>query len=223
MRSNQGDTMTTFKACALVLLAGGLLFAPLTAEAASKKKAKAQAAAAERKESRAERPRHSAPSVDKAISLNILGALYGTLGLTYEQMLSRENSFTAGLDYAGRGIAGNSFTILGAHGSYRWWFEQPRAMSGFFAGPAAFIYNLTWSYDWYNVNNARIEKQSSGGFFFGAGAEGGYQYVFDNGLLLNGGANLGYLAGGINSAAGGPSLGFGGPYLGLLGSVGYAF
>lgn len=211
--------MRLMKTLLFLLVTGALCAAPMSASAATKKKAKASSSRT------SETRRQSPASVDQDVSLNVLGALYGTLGITYEKRVGADNSFTVGGDWASRGMAGNTFTILGAHGSYRWWFDQPRALSGWFVGPAAFLYNLSWSYDYPTWNGAtwKTTTQTAGGMFFGAGAEGGYQYIFDNHFLLNGGLNLGYLAGGISSNAGGPSLGFGGTYIGLIGSVGYAF
>lgn len=201
-----------------LLLAAALLGAPANAFAAKKKAgAKAPVAKAVKAVEKAVAS-YTKKEATQDVSVNPIGLLVGTLGVTYERAVFDENSFTVGGDLALRGVPGNAWTILGAHGSYRWWLASPHRLSGWFVGPAAFLYSLTWTYDYGRT------QYSASGIYFGGGAEGGFQWVFKNGFLLNAGANLGYMAGSLSAASGtNVSLPFGGPYFGLLGSVGYAF
>jgi hypothetical protein len=155
---------------------------------------------------------------DNDITVNPLGLAFGLGNITYERALSKENSWLAGVDFGSYGTSDDKLSIFGASGAYRWWFDKEKALNGWFAGPEVKIESVSWSFGVLGNN------YSANGSFFGAGVQGGYQWVFRNGFTLNLGLNFDYLAGSIASnVTGAPALGFGGAGIGANLGLGYAF
>ncbi len=181
-----------------VLIAAALLV-PATVDAATAKKRKPSGARTQ------------------DITANPLGLVYGLANVTYEKALSNENSWLVGGLFSSRGVAGSSFTIIGAQGAYRWWFDETM-LTGWYAGPEVLVTSVNWNYE------VLSSKYNASGIMFGGGGQGGYQWIFNNGFTLNLGGSIGYLAGSVSSnVSGAPSLGFGGVYTGGNLGLGIAF
>lgn len=163
-------------------------------------------------------PAVAASGRDQAVTANPVGLLFGLANVTYEHSLRRDNSWLAGVSFANFGVVGNSFTAIGAVGAYRFWFDSRRRLNGFYLGPELQVLTVNWNY---RVTNT---DYNASGVMFGGGGQGGHQWVFNNGFVLNLGASLGYLAGSVASnVTGAPTLGFGGNYVGLNFGLGVAF
>lgn len=162
---------------------------------------------------------------DHQVFANILGFLYGTPTIGYEQALSDDNSFTAQLGFRSQGASNFNVTYLGLLGSYRWWLGQHARLQGFYAGPLANASMVSVSYDSATVSGTTVttKKESASSFIFGVGGEGGYQWILPAGFTLSAGLNAGYYFGSLSLGSGAPSIPFGGFGAGLNGTVGYAF
>jgi hypothetical protein len=164
---------------------------------------------------------------------NIGGFVYGIASVGYEKAIKSDQSFTIEGSYSSKGDGTLwNWTTIGVGASWRFWLKQlvdEGSLKGVYVGPAVRVQSLTYTYDVTTVNTSvwpytyGTKKESSGGMFFGGGAQGGYQWIFDNGFLLNGGLEIGFLTGSVSVASGGTALGFGGTYSGIVGAVGYAF
>ncbi len=151
------------------------------------------------------------------VYFNAIAFLYGTPSVGYEHALTRDNSFTGEIAFRNYGIPDLSISFLGLGGSYRWWLAEHSRLRGFFAGPKAYLMNVSVNYNIAHVG------YSASSLFYGLGGEGGYQWVFPNHLLLNAGGEILFYGGGPSLSAGAPGYGFGGVGAGLKGSIGYAF
>lgn len=162
----------------------------------------------------------SKPDQDVFLSVAIGNYLAPSIG--YEASLeNRVNSIAADLAVSTSGGSGYYVSSFGLGASYRFWMMQEERLSGVFVGPKVYAQNFNVSYD-VTVNGAR-RSESLNSLLFGVGGEGGYQWIIDKQLLINAGAELRYLAGGLNLVAGAPSFTVSGIGLGLKVSVGYAF
>jgi hypothetical protein len=155
---------------------------------------------------------------DNDITVNPLGLAFGLGNVSYERALSKENSWLVGANFGSYGVVDNRLTIFGATGAYRWWFDQEKALNGWFLGPELKIETVSWAFGVSDTN------YTATGSFFGGGVQGGYQWVFRNGFTLNLGLNFDYLAGSVSTnVSGAPTLGFGGSGFGANLGLGYAF
>jgi hypothetical protein len=155
------------------------------------------------------------------VSVNPVGLAWGLADVNYEAALGRKNSWLAGLDLGLRGYPGWSYSALGVHGSYRWWWLEDRALQGIYAGPRAGVVIYNYHYDWYDGPNKGTETLSATGISLGG--EGGYQWIFNNGLLLRAGGELNYVLGSLSAKPGAPALlGFG-LVPNAIAAVGYAW
>lgn len=113
----------------------------------------------------------------QSIGANPLGLAFGLLNATYEQQLSKNNSFTVSGLYWSIG----SWTAWGLGGSYRWYLLQTdtgkRPLEGFSAGPL--ISFSSWSYD-YDFDIVNIDE----GINVAIGAEAGYKWIFGSGFMV---------------------------------------
>ncbi|HRP02317.1 MAG TPA: hypothetical protein PLE30_06685 [Candidatus Kapabacteria bacterium] len=103
---------------------------------------------------------------NQTITVNPIGLAFGLFNVTYEQALTPENSFTAGIVYWGYG----GWTAFGASASYRWYLFQDdeKMLKGLSFGP---LVNLgMWSYE----NNTYSSSTS-----LGVGAELAYKWIID--------------------------------------------
>lgn len=162
---------------------------------------------------------------DHQVFANVLGFLYGTPTIGYEQALSEDNSFTAQFGFRSQGAANFNVTYLGLIGSYRWWVGNHAKMQGVYVGPLANVSMVNVSYDSSTVSGATVttKKESASSYIFGVGAEGGYQWILPAGFTFSAGLNAGYYFGSLSLGSGAPSIPFGGVGAGLNGTVGYAF
>ncbi len=112
---------------------------------------------------------------NQAITGNPIGLAFGFLNATYEQQVSKDNSFTAFGSYWSFG----GWTAFGVGGSYRWYLMQDdkKALEGLSFGPMVSL--GFWSYD----NLGYIDDWGSG-TSFAIGAEGAYKFVFDGGFTV---------------------------------------
>jgi len=164
------------------------------------------------------------PRGDKAVSMNpigLLGTFGGLLDLQYEMRRSADNSIALRADIGGQSWgAYNSYTAFGVGGMYRMW-PGKKALREWYWGPAASVNFLSIT-----VQDPRgVTSNSSSGVAVGIGAEGGYQYIFPSGILLDGSLGLRLVIGSLKASVGNYSstvplsgLGFF-----LRGGVGYAW
>lgn len=170
----------------------------------------------------AEHPWHKAiHAKQQEVSGNVGGLLGATADVNYEAALGRKNSWLAGADLGFRGYTGWSYTAMGAHGSFRWWWLENRALQGIYAGPRAGFIVYNYSYDYYNGAIKATESISATGF--SVGGEGGYQWIFNNGLLLRAGGELNYVIGSVSARSGAPTLTGFGLVPNYVAAVGYAW
>ena len=162
---------------------------------------------------------------DEQVFANVLGFLYGTPTLGYEQALGRDNSFTGQIGFRTQGAADFNVTYLGLVGSYRWWIGNHAKMQGVYVGPFGNVSMVNVSYDYSYFSGATLltQKDTANSYLFGLGAEGGYQWILPAKITFGVGLNVGYYFGSLNLNSGAPSVPFGGFGAGLNGTVGYAF
>lgn len=161
----------------------------------------------------------AAPTRTKAVTVNPLGLMFGLGNAVYEQAVGDKNSFTAGLSFASYGSDINRLSLFGVTGSYRWWFDDAqKVMRGWYAGPELSINTVNWSFKLLGT------ESNANATFFGGGAQGGYQWIFNSAFTLNLGLSVGYAAGSFSTnVVGAPTPGFGGSYVGGNLGLGYAF
>jgi len=134
---------------------------------------------------------------------------------------SADSSIALRLDFGGQDFGPyNSFSAFGVGGMYRMWPDKT-AMREWYWGPAASLNFLSISLKdpFFGTTG------SSSGVALGIGAEGGYQYIFPSGFLLDGSAGLRLVFGSLKASVGSYSVtvplnGFG---FYLRGGVGYAW
>jgi hypothetical protein len=206
-------TLRHLSAC---LLAGLLLTAGHGLEAKAARKASAGSSRFER------HPWHKAVDAKKQeVSGNVGGLAWGLADVNYEAALGDKNSWLAGADLGYRGYSGWSYSAMGVHGSFRWWWLEDRPLQGIYAGPRAGLIIYNYSYDYYSGLNKSSESISATGI--SVGGEGGYQWIFNNGLLLRAGGELNYVIGSVSAKAGAPTLNGFGFWPNYVAAVGYAW
>ncbi len=111
---------------------------------------------------------------NQSITGNPVALAFGLLNATYEQQVSKENSFTVFGSYWSFG----GWNAFGFGGSYRWYLMQDdkKALEGFSFGPMASV--GFWSYD--NTGYTDFGTGTS----FAIGAEGAYKFIFDGGFTV---------------------------------------
>jgi hypothetical protein len=177
----------------------------------------ALSSAALAKKSKGSSGRKNVNAVSGDVFINPLGLLFGVLNAGYEGKLANNQSWTAQGLFSGRGIGDWSYTMMGVGGSWRFYFDEDKPMQTLFVGPMAEIVNFSFGY---KILDKHYNSSST---MLGVGAEGGYQWIFDNGFVITPMLQLVYLAGTVNLESGAPAVPFGGVGLGLGLSVGYAF
>jgi hypothetical protein len=160
---------------------------------------------------------------DAQVFTNVLGLLYGTPTIGYEQVLGSEHSFTAQIGFRNWGGPGYYLNSFGLLGSYRWWLGQHARMQGFYAGPLAGLSTVNANYDLSGPAGGFLRRESASGSFISVGGEGGYQWILPMHLTLGLGLNAAYSFGGISMSPGAPSFTVSGFGSGLNGTIGYAF
>lgn len=206
------------------------LAAPQAAEAATaKKKSSAKSSSSSQLRKIGDGPLGSfVDAPDSQIFANIVGFIYGLPTIGYEQALTDDNSWTGQVGFRSQGSTGWSINYLGVVGSYRWWVGEHAKMQGVYVGPFGTVQMVNVNYDVTTVSGTfpfttSTKKESATSFIFGAGAEGGYQWILPASFTFSAGLNAGYYFGSLSLGSGAPSIPFGGFGAGLNGTVGYAF
>ena len=147
-------------------------------------------------------PAAKAQKHEHSISANPIGLVFGVINATYENKLSKENSFTV----SGYYWSYSSWNAFGVGGSYRWYIVDKHALEGFSFGPVVSL--GFWSWD----GNSIVNDNYDGGTSLSIGGEAAYKWIFGsfvvepqvgfsinlikiNGLSYRGfglGVNLGY-------------------------------
>jgi hypothetical protein len=108
----------------------------------------------------------------QCIGANPLGLVFGQLNVTYEQQLSKTNSFTV----SGYYMSISDWSAFGFGGSYRWYIspfkDGKKIIEGFSFGPLLAIgfWNYDGAYDYPDGNN--------GGTSIALGCEAAYKWVW---------------------------------------------
>jgi len=162
--------------------------------------------------------------LEKAVSVDpfgLVGAFGGVLNLQYEQRMNKQHSWAGRLGFGGQDFGpGNTYSTIAFGGIYKFWIEK-HSIQGWYWGPDAGISILSIKVrDPFGGTTA-----SSSGVAFTIGAEGGYQYVFDGGFMLDGALGAGLTFGSLTAKVGNysftlPISGFG---FYLRGGIGYAW
>ena len=112
-----------------------------------------------------------------AIGINPIGLAFGMINATYEQKLSRTNSFT---------VSGDFFTIsdwyaIGLSGSYRFYYKlhdgQKPALEGFSFGPLLSI-------AYWNFTGNKDARNDYGGMSIAIGGEVAYKWAFTDNFYI---------------------------------------
>lgn len=113
-------------------------------------------------------------SQTNAVKANPLGLVFGVVSVDYERALNDTQSISANANYLD--IAGTEAYGVGTE--YRFYFSN-EILKGWHLGPTAGYYSFK-------------EDHKPRGHIYAIGAEGGYQWVFDNGFLIDTFANFNY-------------------------------
>lgn len=162
--------------------------------------------------------------LDHAVSVDpfgLIGAFGGILNLQYEHRMNKEHSWAGRVGFGGQGFGpGNSYSNIALGAEYRFWIEK-HGIQGWYWGPDAAIniLSITVKDPFYGTT------ASSSGLAIMIGAEGGYQYVFEGGFMLDGALGAGLTFGSLKAKVGAyeftvPISGFG---IYLRGGIGYAW
>ncbi|HTB34914.1 MAG TPA: hypothetical protein VK842_08630 [bacterium] len=158
------------------------------------------------------------------VLLDVSESGYGGVGALYDYSLDHLHSLEGGINFAGNGLPGDYWTVSGVKAAFNFWipadfWPHPSArLLGWFAGPELRLDYVNWHYDWGGGS------YNSGATYFGAGAQGGYQWIFHPGLTARLYAQADYLAGTLNGPSGSPAgPGFGGVTVGGHAAVGWSF
>ena len=122
------------------------------------------------------------------IFINPAGLALGTFNLGYERAITDHNSFLIDGVYQSFGVGNASYTTMG--GSVGWHFSTKR-LNGWFIGPKVGYLTVNYKDESTDlITGAKVTVEASGSAFL-AGGEFGYQWLWDNGFMLNlgGGAN----------------------------------
>ncbi len=142
----------------------------------------------------------------QSITVNPIGLAFGLLNATYEQQISKTNSFTINAYYWGIG----DWAGYGAGGSYRWYIDlfktRKRPIEGFSVGPRAQF--STWSWGGY-------ASAYDNGISFSIGGEAVYKWVFGEGFAVEAGIDVLFPITHPDGLSISP--------FGLIGAIGYAW
>lgn len=151
----------------------------------------------------------------QSITVNPIGLAFGMINATYEQQLSKTNSFTVSGLYWDLGSSLGNWTAYGIGGSYRWYNDlfhtRKKPLEGLSFGPKIAI--STWTY---NVSEY-WESELDGGLTVAVGGEATYKWVWSNFALETGVDIL------FNVISPSDLSGSGYSAFGLVGAVGYAW
>ena len=117
---------------------------------------------------------------DNIIKTNPLGLAFGNLNATYEKVLNEKSSVLGSLNFTYR-IFGVDVTALGIGGAYRYYFSHARKQV-----PAGLYINPQVSVNFGSVDDFNYNA-------FSIGAEVGYQWVWESGVVLDLGIGPNYI------------------------------
>jgi len=147
-----------------------------------------------------------------AASINPLPLIIGMVDGQYEMRLNSGASLPLRLSYWGWDLSSWKYTRIAVGGAYRM-FSDKKALEGLYWGPqAAFNYNKATYTDVFS-NSADVTVMG-----IGVGVEGGKQWIWKGGFLVDLGASVGYnlqsdavvkVNGTEYKASGGAGIGFG--------------
>ena len=117
---------------------------------------------------------------DQIIKTNPLGLAFGNFNATYEKTINEKSSFLVSANYTYR-IFGVDVSTFGFGGAYRFYFSHAKKQvpEGFYINPQAN----------FNFGNADDDNFNT----FGIGAEIGYQWIWDSGVVLDLGIGPSYI------------------------------
>jgi len=141
----------------------------------------------------------AAEAFDRAVSLNPLRLLFGELAGQYEQRLTPSTSFTAGASGSHAAVGAYASSTAGVLAAWRY-YPGGAALHHWYIAPGASM-DFGWS-------AATPDAAREHGMIFALGAEGGYQWIWPSGFLLD-------LAAGGAYAWDTGTAGFGGSTVGL--------
>jgi hypothetical protein len=148
--------------------------------------------------------------IDQDIFINPAGLIFGTAGIGYEHTVGERGSMAGMFSFASHSFTGQKITMVGGGARYRFWGESDRRLKGLFVGPALGVLSIKWSFDSMTIDPYTWQMTSisdtQSALFFTVGAEGGYQWVFDNQVLIALGLSLNYMAGGFDEKPGWPAF-----------------
>ena len=117
---------------------------------------------------------------DQIIKTNPLGLAFGNFNATYEKVINEKSSFLVSANYTYR-VFGVDVSAFGFGGAYRFYFSHAKKQvpEGFYINPQA------------NFNFGSVDEFNYTGI--GIGAEIGYQWIWDSGVVLDLGIGPNYI------------------------------
>lgn len=113
---------------------------------------------------------------DRAVSLNPLRLLFGELAGQYEQRLTPGSSFAVGASGSHASVGSFTSSTLGVLGAWRY-YPGRAALRHWYVAPGASL-DFGWATD-------SLDAAREHGIVFALGAEGGYQWIWPSGFLLD--------------------------------------
>ncbi len=117
-----------------------------------------------------------ASAQDNIIKVQPLGLAFGTLNATYERVLNDQSSFLASAS-ARFSLFGVDVTLIGVGAGWRYYLTNKRTDV-----PKGLYVNPQVGFSFGSVNEGDLDNSFT---TFGIGAEIGYQWVWDSGVVLD--------------------------------------
>jgi hypothetical protein len=153
--------------------------------------------------------------IQKIVSINPLGYLFGVINLDYEKVKNNKRTFIIGGTYLT--FNSSSWNVSGIGGRVGMQiYKEGNAPHGFYYGPTGSIAYVTAEYtDPYGMTS------SSKGTAFSVGGRAGYQWISKENITFNINVGVNYMLGSISAAGQKAPMGGISPQIGT--SLGYAF
>ena len=107
---------------------------------------------------------------------------WNTIYAHYETKLTNKNGLGINAHLGWYGTSYWGWTTFGVGAEYNWYFQGGHALNGLFAGPAAYLQLVSYSYDDFYFSSYYEDATT---FSLGIGGQAGYRWIWENGLTAS--------------------------------------